>query len=530
LVIYIKNLFMSTLAKSALWVTISEIIFNLSGFLIHSVVGRILGPADYGRYGLVVTLTTMVIILIGNGIPTAMSKYISEVYDTNPGMVKVIKRQTIILQSILIGAITIIFYLLTPVISYVLGDPTLTPLFRISTFIIPLFAAASFYFSYYTGLHKFGIQSFLKVARSLFRIVYIIGFAYFFGVKGSISGYIAAPASIFLLALFIDKFKVSKELKEKGKKVLPNSIPTGSFATAQDNQLLPSFRWQKLIDYAWQIILFFLAYELLISIDLYLVKGILKDDYLTGIYNASLTIGRIPYYIFYALTVILLPVISKTTSENNRKKTAEIINQSLRLMLILLVPMVTLMSVFSRPLIRLFYSHRYIDAAYPMSILVWGVGFLTIFYVFCFVMSGAGKVKKPMIMSVLGLVLNTILNYILIKKYGITGSAIATSITSAIITGFMLYHIWVDFGVKMKLASFIKVISAGIIMYLASMLFNRGEFIFMLWSAILFALYLGILILLGEIKKADIAVVRGIIARKKVTEIEKEFSGNEPIA
>ena len=64
---------MSTLAKSALWVTISEIIFNLAGFVIHSVVGRILGPADYGRFGLVVTLTTMIIMLIGNGIPTAMS-------------------------------------------------------------------------------------------------------------------------------------------------------------------------------------------------------------------------------------------------------------------------------------------------------------------------------------------------------------------------------------------------------------------------------------------------------------------------
>lgn len=499
------------LAKSALWVTISEIIFNLSGFVIHSFVGRILGPADYGRYGLVVTLTTMVIILIGNGIPTAMSKYISEVFDTNPGMVKVIKKQTIILQSILIGGITIIFYLLTPVISYILGDPTLTPLFRISTFIIPLFAAASFYFSYYTGLHKFGIQSFLKILRSIFRLVFIIGLAYFFKVEGSIAGYIVAPGLLFLVAMFIDRFKVSPNYKD---------VDTDGV----------TFEWKKLINYAWQIILFFLAYELLISIDLYLVKGILHDDYQTGIYNASLTIGRIPYYIFYALTVILLPVISKTTSENNREKTAEIINQSLRLMLIILVPMVTLMSVFSRPLIRLFYSHRYIDAAYPMSILVWGVGFLTIFYVFCFVMSGAGKVRKPMIMSVLGLALNTILNYILIKKYGITGSAIATSITSAIITFFMLYHIWTDFGVKVRLGSFLKIIFSGAVMYAASFIFNRGELIFMLWSAILFALYLGILILLGEIKKADIAIVRGMLARKKAVEVEEEFSGNEPIA
>jgi stage V sporulation protein B len=527
---------MSTLAKSALWVTISEIIFNLAGFVIHSFVGRILGPADYGRFGLVVTLTTMIIMLIGNGIPTAMSKYISEIYDTNPHLVGVIKRQTIILQSILIGIVTVLFYFSAPLLAKVLGDPTLIPLFQISTLIIPLFAAASFYFSYYTGLHRFGIQSFLKVSRSMFRIIFIIGFAYFFGVKGSISGYIAAPASIFLLALFIDKFKVTPELnrshpeRSEGSDKMPKEIPDQVRDDKSVRHNKESFDWHKLTNYAWQIILFFLAYELLISIDLYLVKGILKNDYLTGIYNASLTIGRIPYYIFYALTVILLPVISKSTSENNRKKTTEIINQSLRLMLILLVPMVILMSVFARPLIRLFYSHRYIDAAYPMSILVWGVGFLTIFYVFCFVMSGAGKVRKPMILSVLGLALNTILNYILIKKYGITGSAIATSITSAIITFFMLYYIWTDFGVKIKFSSFVKVSFAGIIMYLVSMLFSRGELIFMLWSVILFVLYLVILFLLGEIKKTDIAVVRGILARKKVQEVKEEFSGNEPSA
>jgi stage V sporulation protein B len=506
----------SNLAKSALWVTISEIIFNISGFIIHSIVGRILGPADYGRYGLVITLTTMIIILIGNGIPTAMSKYISEVYDTNPKLVKVIKKQSIILQSLIIGMLTIIFYLSAPLIAKILHDPSLTPLFQISAWIIPTFAMASFYFSYYTGLHEFNIQSLLKTLRSIFKIVFIIGLAYYFRVPGSINGYTISTLVLFIVAVSIDKFVILKKLKKIEKKI---ALKGEQF-----------FDWRKLVNYAWQVVIFFLAYELLISIDLYLVKGILRDDYLTGIYNASLTVGRIPYYVFYALTVILLPVISKTTSENNMKKTAEIINQSLRLMLILLVPSVILMSIYSRPIIRFFYSSRFVDAAYPMSILVWGVGFLTIFYVFCFVMSGAGKVKKPMLISILGLALNTVLNYILIKKYGITGSAIATSITSAIITFFMLYHVWIDFGVKIKIQSFLKVSLAGFVMYMASMLFNRGEFIFILWSVILFSLYMVVLILLGEIKKADIVIVRSMIARKKVSRIKEGFSGNEPSA
>jgi stage V sporulation protein B len=496
---------MSNLVKSAVLVTISEIVFNVSGFVIHAVVGRILGPADYGRYGLVVTLTTMVIILIGNGIPTAMAKYLSEVFETKINLIRVIKRQAIILQSLIIGTITLIFFLASPLIARILGDPTLTPLFRISTLIIPAFAAASFYFSYFTGLHKFGIQSALKISRSVFKIIFIISLAYFWSVPGSIMGYVVAPVAVFLIALIIDKFIVSKELQVA-------SVETQHIASLPEDTY---FDWKKLVNYAWQIVIFFLAYELLISIDLYLVKGIMRSDYQTGIYNASITIGRIPYYLFYALTVILLPVISKTTSRNMHDETTRIITESLRLMVIMLVPSIILMSVYAKEIILLFFSKDYIDAAYPMSILVFGVGFLTIFYVLCFIMSGAEKVKNPMIISTIGLVINSILNYFLIKKYGIVGSAIATSLTSALITFIMLYYIWKDFGVALQLKSISKVILAGALMYLASLFFPTGQFIFILWSIILFAIYLLLLYITKEITPKDLFFLKKMLLKNK---------------
>lgn len=507
----------NNLAKSTFWLVVSEIIFNLSGYIIHSFVGRILGPADYGRYGLVVTLTTMVIILIGNGIPTAMAKYISEVFETNPRLVLVIKRKAIILQTILIGVITLLFFFSAPLISYALGDASLTRLFRISTLIIPAFAMASFYFSYYTGLHKFNTQSILKTLRSVLKVAAIVGLAYAFRVPGSIVGYALAAFSVFLIAFTLDRFKYTKELKEASK--------------TQNLSLGNTFETKKLVNYAWQVIIFFLAYELLISIDLYLVKGILHDDFLTGIYNAALTVGRIPYYIFYALTIMLLPVISKSTAEEDHKQTNSVISQSLRLMVILLVPSVILISEFSRPIIKIFYSAKYIEAAYPMSILAYGVGFLTIFYVMSFVLNGAGKTKIPMWISIFGVIVNTILNYILIKRFGLVGSAVATTITSFIVMLAILYYVYRDFGVLIKLKSLLQISAAGIIMYVASLFFSKGEFIFLLWSAILFALYLIILYLLGGITKDDITYLRQIISKKtKKTEIQEELSGNEPAA
>jgi len=504
------------IAKSALWVTVSEVFFNLSGFIIHSALGRFMGPVNYGRYGLIITLTTTVIILIGNGIPTAMAKYISEYFEKDAKMVLVIKKQALILQAILISVITLVFYFSIPLISRALGDMTLVPLFRISTLIIPAFALASFYFSYYTGLHRFNMQATLKTVRSIARILFVVSLAYFFSVKGSIVGYILAPMSVFLIAYLIDKFKINKELNVQ--------------ASLQEKDYTPVFETKKLVNYAWQIIFFFLAYELLISIDLYMVKGILLDDKLTGIYNATLTVGRIPYYIFYAMTIFLLPMISKSTAEKNHQKTSEILNQSLRIMLILLVPMIILMSVFAKPILLDFYGKNYLSGAPAMAILEYGVGFLTIFYVLSFAMNGAGKTKIAMWISLFGVMLNTILNYILIKRFSIVGSASATTLTSFIIMLMMLYYLYKEFGVLLSLKSLIKTFFAGILLYFSANQLSQGPIIFIFWSVLLFSLYLILLYAMGEITKKDFAYIQELAKRKKTKKLEEAFSGNEPEA
>jgi len=482
------------LARSFLFILISEILYNLSSYVVHSGMGRILGPASYGRYGVVITLTTMIIILIGNGIPTAMAKYLSEVFEKNPGLVPVIKKQAATAQTILIGSVTVMFFLLAPVVSHILGDPTLTRLFRISTLIIPAFALASFYFSYYTGIHKFKVQALLKTTRSAARIIFILGLAWLLksrgmALEGAIVGYVLVPLSVFLEANLYDTYRKHK--------------PKGFF------------NWRKLIKYAWPVTFFMIAYEFLITIDLYLVKGILRDDYLTGIYNAAITVGRIPYYLFYALTIILLPTVSKSTSDKDHKKTEKLVSQSLRLMVMFLIPLCILISIYAKPIIRVFYSQRFIQAADPMSIFVFGVGFLTVFYVLAFVLNGAGKVKVPMIISFIGLTINTIATYFLIKKYALLGAVIGTSITSFAVMVFMLGYTYKYFGYLFRIVSFLKILLASALMFCLSLIFPRESLAFPIWSAILLAFYVFLLYIQGEFGPFEIKLAKNMLISKK---------------
>ncbi|MBP7811469.1 MAG: flippase [Candidatus Moranbacteria bacterium] len=479
---------MKKFSQALVWLTLSEIIFMVAGYAIQSMVGRILGPADYGRYSLIVTLTTMVIILIGNGIPTAMSKYLAEIFESAPERILGIKHQAMRLQILLMSAVTVLFFLAAPLIAHLLHDPSLTPLFRLSSLIIPAFAAASFYFYYYTGLHFFRLQAGLKMMRALGRVVFIIGFAYFFGVQGAISGYIAAPLFVFTLALLADIF-ITHRYFPHVKQSKPEVI---------------AFSSKTILAYAGPLTLFLLFYEFILTLDLYFVKSLLQSDYLTGIYNAAITAGRIPYYLFYALTIILLPAISKTTAERDTKETENLVNKALRLMIFLLFPMVTLLMIYAPQVLHLFYGNQYAAAVQPLRIYAFGVGFLTVFYVLSFALNGAGLVKIPLKLAFFGFFSMIGLNFLFIPKWSLIGAALSTTFVSIAVTLAILIAIERHFRVRLAPRTLLVSIgSVGALIVLTPFLPN-GSYSFLLSGALLTLIYFFLLRLSGELKDTDI--------------------------
>ncbi len=486
---------MSTpIARSLIWLTIAEILFTLSGYIIHAVAGRILGPADYGRYGLVVTFTTTVIILIGNGIPTAMSRYLSEHFEHAPEMVSIIKRTSARLQMILIGAITVIFFLVSPLIAALLGDPSLTPLFRLSSLILPAFAASSFYFYYFTGIHLFHYQAILKMVRSVLRIIIIVSLVIFFKITGAITGYIIVPFLTFLLGAFFD-------------------WKTGAPFVAQDKTR--SFSWQKLLASAWPITLFLLFYEIFISIDLYLVKSILADDTQTGLYNAALTLGRIPYYLFYALSIVLLPSLAKLKNANDPEKVNQLMSQSLRYAGIILLPVFILIASYAQPLIELFFGSKFSDGADTLRILTFGLSFLTIFYVICMGLIGLGRAHLAMWIAIVGTGVNALCNALLIPKFGIEGAAWATTITATLTTVATLLIMQLYIPLSYRFVPIAKTVFATVVLAFGAYLFPSSSSYFIFPASVLGCGYFAFLFFLRVLTKKDLVAFKEIFPSKQ---------------
>ncbi len=475
------------------WLGLAEILFYISGFIVHSAAGRILGPADYGVYGIIITLTILIASLIGNGIPIAMSKFLSADLTKKPGLISVIKKKAALAQLILMGAVTAVFFFGAPIIAIMLHDPSLEKLLRISAFIIPCYAADSFYFYYYTGIHQFNMQSILKSLRSVLRVAIIVGLGYFLSLEGFITGYIYVSLAIFLIALVIDRLIYVKR------------FPT---VKATRNEAFPI---KKLLSYALPITGFLVLYQTMISLDLFVVKSILRDDYATGLFNGAFTISQIPNYLFYALTIVLLPVISHSTANEHKEKTTAAISIALRMMTILLIPTIALIISYAQPLMIFFFGAQYAGGANALQFMAFGVGLLTLFYVMSFAFQGAGLVKLPLKIAFFGMLLNTTLNVILVKAYGLIGAGIATSITASFVTMALFYFLKKTFSVQLKISSALKIIFSAVMIYFLSFLLPSTKILFIFSGAFLFLVYFSILYLLKELTQEDFAIFKNMI-------------------
>ena len=477
------------------WLGLAEISFYISGFIVQSAAGHILGPADYGTFGLIVTLTILIASLIGNGIPIAMSKFLSSNLKHKPEMIPVIKRKSAIAQIVLMTIVTAIFFFGAPLIALALHDTTLTKYLRISAFISPCFAADAFYFYYYTGIHQFNMQSLLKGSRSILRILIIVGLGYFISLEGFISGYIYVPLFVFLIAVIIDKMVYARRFP-----LLPDAA---------------DFSMKKIIAYALPITGFLLLYQTMISLNLFIVKSVLQNDSLTGLFNGAFTISQIPNYLFYALTIVLLPIVSHSAANEHKKETAKKITSALRIMTIMLFPTIALIIGYAKPLMIFFFGAKFGDGASALQFMAFGVGLLTLFYVMSFAFQGAGLVRIPLKVSFFGMIMNVTLNFLLVKPYGLIGSGLATSITAVFVTFAMLFLLRQEFDAYLEPSTWVKIIFASLVVFILSFIFPGQKLLFIVSGAVLYAIYVAILYALKEVTMEDITLFKSMIPGKR---------------
>ena len=402
--------------RGTIYLMAAQAAFVASGYAIHISLGRLLGPAEYGIYAVVISLMTMVNLILTTGIPQAVAKYVA--HDNSDAVA--IKKTALKMQAAFSLVIFAIYFFMAGQIALLLNDASLTPFIRVSALIVPGYAVYSILIGYLNGLREYRKQAVTGTCYSIFKVLFIltpvlIGYA----VMGAIAGFIFAPIAGLLVGLYFTRLTGSA----------PQETIQASGVTAR-----------QIVDFAVPIMLFSVATNLIIGVDLFFVKAYLTD-YDAGVYAAASMISKVPFYMIGAMYVALFPAISHTTAMNDVAKTRKYIRDSLKYSLMALVPTVLVVSALSGRLIAFLYSGEYVGGGQALGILIIGIGFYSLFFLFTTILNGSGMPRVSLVMSVVVLGLDVLLNFVLVPEYQIIGAAVATS--AACFVGMVMAGVYV---------------------------------------------------------------------------------------
>jgi len=253
-----------------------------------------------------------------------------------------------------------------------------------------------------------------------------------------------------------------------------------------------------------------LALSAFTSLDVFLVKALLRQNEPVGFYTSAVVLAQIPYTLLvgYGINVTLLPAVAQSLSNSTNLQTKFYINRSLRYSLLLLMPLTFLVSTTSENLVSLVYTARYAAASDPLRILIFGYLFLSLFAIGTTIITAMGKPQVAMVLAFLMVGLDFGLNRALIPLCALSGAALATTLAGFIGALGALAYVFHRFRRLMSPVSFAKITGASAIISLLSLVISFPGIGLLASYTVLLALYVALLIFFKEVGPEEWLLVK----------------------
>ncbi|MBU1704938.1 MAG: oligosaccharide flippase family protein [Nanoarchaeota archaeon] len=477
---------MGKMGSGTVYLMIAELAAIASNYLVHIGLARYLGKETYGIFGIIMSLYLINRAFLNTGVPRAVSKFLSETKANIPAVFQSSFRLQLILATLFAG----LYIIFSKPLALILNDIALVPYILIlGVMVIPLSILALYLSGYMNGLRMFKQQSIIKVVYPILRIIFTL-ILVLLGLKiyGAMFGYLLGTiVSVFIAKPMIKKIGKSKQVFSHWK-ILKFSVPLTIAA---------------------------LGLTFSRNINVLFIKAILSDNALAGLYTSAATLSNIPYLVFAALPLTLMPSISKSLSAANFKLTRKYINESMRYIFLFLAPITVMVSLTSSQLISLLYSSSYESGGPVLSVLIFSSTFLAIFAVLVAVITGSGKPKIEMYITLLLVIAITILNLALIPIFGILGAALASLYTSLLALTIAAAYVLIKFKALISFTSFTKIILATLIVFFVAFFWHYSGLFLLVNYLVYLIIYFIVLLCLGELKEDDLKLLTGLIKKSR---------------
>ena len=431
-----------SLVKGTLILTVAALIARFLGVFQRIPLVHLLHEEGMGSYSIAFNLYSILLVVATAGIPSALSKMVSEKYAiSRPAEAQRIYRAAIWFAIVAGVVMTAILYVFAPIyaeqISHGGPDATLaTRAIAPAMLFFPLIAIMRGYFQGRQNMMPNGIS---QVVEQIFRLVTSIGLAFIllnislgWGVAGAsfggVMGGIAALAVMLYYALKLKRRDVQSNIAAE-------QIAAGSTQSPQSHTPVRySEIYRSLLKLSIPIVIFSVTVTLVYAIDTSIIIPLLEGTIgrsealgLVGIIGGrAQSLAGIPIILAIALSQSVVPIISAAYSRKDLKQVGHQTTRVLQLSILSGLPAVLVIAIAARPLDFFMFGHE--DTAFGMShgphmisLLTLGAMFQIVMQTSGAVLMGMGRMKPLMTHVAVGIAVKLAGSFLLAQWFGIYG-------------------------------------------------------------------------------------------------------------
>ena len=427
--------------RGVLYIAFAKFYFLFVGLIVQFRLPNILGPADFGRYGIVNGITSWFNNVAVTGTIQAVSRFATQ----DPEKARVVQNAGLRMHLRLGLPVALAFVAASPLIAWLLHDMSKTAPLMLAAAIIGGYSFYAVFVGTANGTRQFHKQAGLDITFATLRAIGLLGMAYAgLGVTGVIGGWVAAVGVILCVAIAWVGW------------------PRGF------SERMPV---RPLVEYFGGVAVYLLLFNALMFVDNYLLEGLLSwklgskaADVANGYYSAVQQLARVSYQAIIAATFVVFPLVSRSVFTEDRETTKRYIQITTRYSLMFATAIAVVIAASPRDMLGILYAPEYVDAGAPaLVLLALGNVAFALFAIAGTILNGAGRSRAAIASAAVTLAIAAIGNAIAIQValahdldvLQVAAAVTATSmVIGALITGWQLQRV---FGASMPLVSLARI-------------------------------------------------------------------------
>ena len=341
-----------TLLNGITFVSISHAGFILSGYCVNVFLARILGPDDYGTYGVVISIVVWMESILTVGLLTALYKTVSEQPKSTLFITKRFSRYLLGLSISLLGIVT----MTSGTAAMILGDSRIAFFLSIASIDLIFASLHRLLLAVQSGLRRFHDHAYIQLVYSVTKAIAIIAPVWWgFGVLGGLIGNIIASVAAMIAGFYLFR----------------------RVANAATWETATLFDFKKILGTVPAISLGYIGCTLYTSADLWMVKAYAGAT-LSGHYLAALNIAKLFLMATLPLQTVIMPFVAGAVSEGNIHEATNSIRKIFTLFFLMTIPAICIIFFFSHLLMQHLYSELYLSGAAFLRVLAVGYVFVSL--------------------------------------------------------------------------------------------------------------------------------------------------------